>query len=263
MRFLKGISFQPVYSKSRNEIYKEFYKPALKASIKYDRVTGYFGSSIFIVINEALRDFITNNGRIRIVCSPILSDEDIKAIKEGYDNSADNQIESKLNDIFEEMMTNYPKSSLLLSKLIQEGFLELKLAVFGDNPQAYRLFHDKLGIFTDEQDNSVCFRGSINETFRGVSDFGNSESFDVDRSWGENIERYRVNLAIEQFENIWNGTENETTTFDIPNTTLDKIKSLKSEKPFQELINESEFEITPTNLTKLKIRLPYTEFFDR
>jgi pyridoxal/pyridoxine/pyridoxamine kinase len=81
---LKKIMFLPTYIKSRNEIYEEFYKPCMENSIKYDRITGYFGSSVFLVINKSLKTFIENKGKIRIICSPVLTESDIMQFYEGH-----------------------------------------------------------------------------------------------------------------------------------------------------------------------------------
>lgn len=260
MGLLTQHKFEPVYFKNRHEVFSEFYKPCMENSIRYDRVSGYFGSSVFVVINDALKDFINKDGHIRIICSPVLTDADYDAIKNGYSRKLSNVAIQSLNSIFDEMMVDYPKTSELLSNLITLGFLEIKLAVYGNNPKAYRLVHDKIGIFTDIEDNSLCFRGSINETFKGVSTFGNSESFDVDCSWGENIERIRVDLAKEQFENIWIGAENEITTFDIPDVTLEKIRSVKTEKNINELFEEVRIEINILSSESVTFNLPYTDF---
>ena len=85
---LGKLKFEINYSKSRQDIYECFYKPAMENSVKYDRVTGYFGSSIFLVINESLQKFIENNGKIRIITSPELSPEDAKTIINAYDEKA-------------------------------------------------------------------------------------------------------------------------------------------------------------------------------
>src|SRR5690606_28078332 len=98
--------FQPVYSKTRNEVYNDFYKPCMENSIKYDRVTGYFGSSVFKVINPALKDFVLNDGKIRIICSPILTDEDFEAISNGYYEKVKGEIEIKLDEIIDELSSN-------------------------------------------------------------------------------------------------------------------------------------------------------------
>jgi superfamily II DNA or RNA helicase len=232
----------------------------METAIKYDRMSGYFGSSVFLVINEALKKFIENNGHMRIICSPILSDEDIVAIQKGYSEKIEQNITRELNIILDEIYLNHSKATLLLSKLISSGYLEIKLAVFENNQQAFRLMHDKAGVFTDQFQNSVSFRGSINETFKGVSSFGNSESFDVDTSWGEGKEQIRANLVIDQFNNMWNGCERGITTIPIPDLTLEKIKSFKTDRGINELIDEITVDFFPHEEPKIDIILPYIEF---
>ena len=240
---LNSIDFLPTYFKTRNELYYEFYKPCMENSVKYDRITGYFGSSVFLVINEALRTFVINKGKIRILCSPALSDDDLNAIKSGYSDKNELMIIKYLDEVLEQMLLDYPNSTLLLSKLIAADILEIKLAIYGDNTEAQRLMHDKAGVFTDIQGNSVAFRGSINETFKGVSAFGNSESFDAFTSWDNPKDEYRVELVKDHFEKMWNNLEPHISTFNIPDTSIKKIKSFVSNLEINELIEEVKYEL--------------------
>lgn len=247
----KEFSFLPGYTKTRNDVYKEFYEPCMKNAVKYDRITGYFGSSVFVVISRALKEFILNDGKIRIICSPVLTEEDTQAIIEGYlTKEIEDKIAYSTNEILDELKTEYPNSTFLLSKLIASGHLEIRLAVFGDNPDAWRLVHDKAGVFIDKFDNKVAFRGSINETFRGLSPYGNSESFDVYTSWGETNDLYRLSQVVDQFNKMWEGKENKVTTFKIPDMTIEKIESLITNKDIDSLIDEVSGEL---NLIDKKI----------
>lgn len=263
MKSYKEFSFLPTYTKTRNNLYKDFYEPCMKNAIRYDRITGYFGSSVFIVICEALKDFINNNGRIRIICSPNLTEEDMIAIIEGYSTKeVEERLISSINKILDELIIKYPKSTLLLSKLIASGFLEIRFAVFGDNPEALRLMHDKAGLFFDNYGNAIAFRGSINETFKGLSSYGNSESFDVYTNWGENNDKYRLSLVNDQFDKMWNGNEPKITTFKIFEVTLEKIKSLTSSQNISELIDEVTIELDVTEnkpINNIKIEVDYDE----
>ncbi|MGI6744571.1 MAG: DEAD/DEAH box helicase family protein [Acholeplasmataceae bacterium] len=242
---LKKMEFLPTYIKSRNEIYEEFYKPCMENSIRYDRITGYFGSSIFLVINKALKTFIENKGKIRIICSPVLTDNDINAIRAGYLEKTKDNIASSINEILTELEKEYPNSVKLLSKLISLGFLEIKLAVFDNDNAYYRLMHDKAGVFVDSFGNAVAFRGSINETFKGVSEFGNSESFDAFTNWENNKDTERVNIVIDQFEKMWSNDEPQLRTFELPSESLDRIKGYATEEKLNELYEEVENELYP------------------
>lgn len=65
------------------------------------------------------------------------------------------------------------------------------------------MFHDKVGIFYDESGNAVGFRGSMNETFNGLSSDGNIESIDVFPNWMDDRDRERVENAQEFFDKLW------------------------------------------------------------
>lgn len=61
---LSDNSFKAAYNKSDDNIADEFYLPCMRASSNYDRVSGYFGSTIYIIAWDALKEFILNNGKI-------------------------------------------------------------------------------------------------------------------------------------------------------------------------------------------------------
>ncbi|MFA5660351.1 MAG: DEAD/DEAH box helicase family protein, partial [Bacilli bacterium] len=258
MQTLDKHNFHQIYYKTRNEIYRDFYKPCLESSIKYDRITGYFGSSVFLVIKDALKDFVQNNGKIRIVCSPIITDEDYDAIISGYFKSLDSS-SNKFNEVIDEMSKQYPKTTTLLSNLISLGILEIKMAVFGDNPLAFKLLHDKVGLFHDVNGNTVSFGGSINETYKGVSEFGNSEVFEVNTSWGDASEIKRVSIYKERFNNIWRGDEKGIHTFEIPKVTKDKFRALSNDKNVRELIDEVTIELGHIDEKSPRIDIQYSD----
>ena len=67
-----------------DNIIDEFYIPLLSRAKHYDRAVGFFSSSILIDISIGLSKLIENHGKIRLITSPRLQEEDIKAIQEGY-----------------------------------------------------------------------------------------------------------------------------------------------------------------------------------
>lgn len=81
---LKDLSFLTAYNKAEHNIAEMFYLPCMRNSVQYDRISGYFGSTIFIIAWNALQEFVENHGTMRIVCSPYVSDEDATALANGY-----------------------------------------------------------------------------------------------------------------------------------------------------------------------------------
>ncbi|MEH7131406.1 hypothetical protein V7103_24860 [Neobacillus drentensis] len=80
----KNINFKNEYRSFEDNIINDFYIPALNKSIRYDRAVGFFSSTALIEITKGLSGLIRNDGKIRLIASPKLSDEDIEAITYGY-----------------------------------------------------------------------------------------------------------------------------------------------------------------------------------
>jgi superfamily II DNA or RNA helicase len=221
---LKSIKYKSYYSKSNGDnVAKDFYIPSLSCSKRYDRATGYFGSTIYILAWSALKEFVDNGGRMRIICSPYLSEKDQDAIEEGYSMKQANSVQiinDELRDIFGKNSLSAPER--VLACLISLGIIEIKIAIGKEDIN--RLFHDKVGIFYDGMD-SVAFRGSINETYKGLSNDGNFESLDVFTSWSENNDLERLNGISNDFQTIWEGKNSLIKAIDIP----DDIKGLIKE----------------------------------
>ena len=61
---LNEIDLRLSYSKERGDnIAEDFYMPCVSSSIRYDRATGYFGSTIYIIAWNCLKQFVTNGGK--------------------------------------------------------------------------------------------------------------------------------------------------------------------------------------------------------
>ena len=70
------------YRTQRDNIPEEFYIPLLSRAVCYKRAVGYFSSSSLIEISIGIAGLVKNCGKIQIVASPYLSEEDIEAINE-------------------------------------------------------------------------------------------------------------------------------------------------------------------------------------
>ena len=63
----------------------DFYIPALEASVRFDRTTGFFSSAALAIAAAGVARLIQNNGRMRLLCGAELSHEDVEAVKQGAD----------------------------------------------------------------------------------------------------------------------------------------------------------------------------------
>jgi hypothetical protein len=202
--------FQTEYSSDESDIAAEFINPCLRASNRYDRITGFFASSVYLLMFPALDEFIlSNEGHIRVLTSPRMSSGDAEQIEYGYHTRANlslhDQLISELHDLL--ASDELAEPARLLAVLIASGRLDLRVAEVAKSADGAmkRMFHDKVGLFRDRIGDGVGFRGSMNETFLGLSPSGNIESVDVWPSWIDGRDAVRFENARKRFEAIWNG----------------------------------------------------------
>lgn len=213
-------------SDNEYEIVKDFYIPTLSKAIIYKRAVGFFSSSALINLSKGLSQLLKNDGQIKIIVSERLSEEDIEAIKLGYKSR---------NLILEEKMMNkfYEPKSILeeerlnyLANLIARNSLNIKVAVI-ENKSDMSLYHEKIGIISDEYGNKVAFTGSLNESEFAYEQ--NFESIDVYCSWKNDTELERTKLKETNFDNMWDNKTNNLKIYDFPEAVKKRI--LKYRKP--------------------------------
>lgn len=239
---LRDHTFLTSYNKADHDIAEMFYLPSMRESIQYNRISGYFGSTIYIIAWEALQEFIEHGGKMRLVCSPFVSDEDATALSEGYSARTDEILTRSINEevesLFGTLSLNAP--ARLLAYMVANGIIDVKIAVPTNDasPNARRLFHDKVGLFTDALGDSVGFRGSMNETFKGLSSDGNMESIDVFPSWLDSRDRDRVCDAATFFEKLWNYKVDGIKVYKFPDASREILRSKSDGLRWREVLDE-------------------------
>ena len=155
MQKLKDLRIKTSYHKGRDDIADEFYLPCMNRSVTYDRAVGYFSSSIYVLAWPSLKQFISGNGHIRLLCSPFLAQRDIQALHHGAEAKEEERLIELLRKEIEMLLSSpfLSKPTRVLACLVATGILELRIAFVGQyiTPQQRRLFHDKLGIFSDAE----------------------------------------------------------------------------------------------------------------
>lgn len=66
-------------------IARSFLVPALKQAKLYQRSVGFFSSSVLVPIIDGIVAMARKGGKIELVASPQLSEQDVKAINLGYE----------------------------------------------------------------------------------------------------------------------------------------------------------------------------------
>ena len=212
-----------------DNVVQDFYIPLLRESVSYKRAVGYFSSSALVEISKGIAEMASEGGKIQIVASPYLSDEDIEAIKKGYDDR--NQIIEKAlwAQIAEEPTDYYSMERLnLLASLIADGVMDIQIA-YTEDQRGIGMYHEKMGIIEDTVGDKIAFSGSNNESATAMS--VNYETMDVFRSWGDLSEVERVRLKENAFYSIWHDTEPNIKVLEFPNITDALIEKYRRRSP--------------------------------
>jgi superfamily II DNA or RNA helicase/HKD family nuclease len=243
MGSLQTVALRRRYSTSQNDLIAEFFVPCLEQADGYDRAVGYFSSTFYALIRLPLAEFVERRGKIRIVCSPYLSADDIEAIRDGYEQRA---LEGSLARDLDRLESDDVgrAAASLLGTLIAAGVIELKLA-FNRNHRG--LFHDKVGIFTDASMHQVSFTGSANETWAAWSGLMNHESFHAFASWTmEGAEH--VKEDVESFERLWENHETTVEVVGFPEVARDRLVELADRDGIKAAQQELERQLTAGRL---------------
>lgn len=200
---LNKLMLRQEYRSNDANIGRDFYERCLPLCSRFDRAVGFFASSVFSACPEAFRTFFGQRGRIRMVCSPIFDRSDIEAIVHGYRNRPQILRQSAMSILSQSPAAVLKDRGVLLSWLVASGGVDLRIALRQSSGRN-DIYHEKLGIFRDTEDNCVVFAGSANESYGGLC--ANFESVDVFRSWVPD-ERRRIDHKRASFEKLWS---NET-----------------------------------------------------
>ncbi len=219
--------FQLSYGPSDDRLHG-FYIPALKASVRYDRMTGFFTSSALAVAAAGVAHLIANGGRMRLLVGAQLAPQDVEAIREGHDLRA--VIAARMGAALpdpEALADRIMRDRLAaLAWMVATGALEMRVVLpKGPDglplpaPEARDYFHPKVGIFTDGDGNRVVFSGSINESETAWAH--NYEQFIVFTSWG-NGQVWLAEIAG-RFERLWEHREPDWISLPVPEAARRKL----------------------------------------
>lgn len=241
---LSDIVLRTSYHKGRDDIAQQFYLPCMRSATEYDRAVGFFRSTVFVIAWPALREFVERGGRIRILCSQILADEDIEAIGRGYSARVDDALAAHFVEEVRSLLHDdaLNKPARILAALVADGILDVKIAVLRRSDVALasgRIFHDKLGIFRDGRDNTVIFKGSMNETWTGLAADGNLESVDVACSWMGARDLDRVRSEEGYFRQLWTDRYPTLTVRPFPEVARHEFK-IAADKDWQSTVERLE-----------------------
>lgn len=190
----------------------DFYIPALRRSVRYDRMAGYFRSSALAVASRGFSAFVGKKGNMRLIAGADLDPEDAKVLLElGRSAKLEETLLAELRER-EGWPAEVTRGVDLLAYMVAHGYLEVRVAFhvhretgapleLTDDQDGY--VHDKWLIFYDEFGNRLYANGSLNESKTALTK--NAESMEVFRDWTGESDAARTAKAVRAFENAWNG----------------------------------------------------------
>ena len=239
---LRDYKFNIRYTKALDNVSEAFYLPCMKAAKSYDRISGYFRSTIFILAWSALKEFVHNGGHIRFICSPYINNADQDAVQEGYSardsEEAYNALMLEIDDLMQNDYLSEPARALAC--LIAEGIVDIQIAVgiSESQPDLKKLFHEKAGVFTDQFGDSVAFEGSMNETFNGLSADGNIEAVEVYIGWDDGRDGERVRRIKRDFDILWNGGTDKVKLYKFPDEAKEILKKHSQGCDWEKIVDD-------------------------
>ena len=200
---LSDIDIKVEYRSPQDDIVAKFLVPALKEAKIYKRAVGFFSSTSLLEISKGISELRQNNGKIKLVASPKLSEEDIKAIHVGYKTREQIVEDCVMREVT--FLSNCSDNARLnmLANLIADGTLDIKI-VITDIAEEIGMYHEKMGIISDEHA-KIAFSGSPNESVTALR--YNYEVINVFWSWHGNDFNEIIKLKEDTFDRIWSGTE--------------------------------------------------------
>lgn len=220
---------KPCLNTSENDLVSELYQPCLQWATSFDRGVGYFTTGWLTHNVSGMSDFASRGGVMRLITSPILSNEDSDAIiGASEDNHAayekfEEALSRNVDDLKAEMSEDILNA---FSWMLYDGIIEMKFAVpckkLGNGD-----FHDKFGIFYRDGE-ALSFSGSINDSIHG---FQNYESIKVFKTWTGTKEY--VDSDAERFNRLWERKDKNLKMYTMPQAIKDKIFKLRSsDRPY-------------------------------
>ena len=211
------------------DILHDFYVPALRHSVRYDRVAGYFRSTSLAAASQGFSAFTTAGGRMRMVVGADLDPKDVAAILAG-DSERLADLLSRQIEIAADWPDEVQRGVQLLAWMVAKGHLAIRVAFrvhgetrkpvsFDDCSDGY--VHEKWAVFADADGNRLYVSGSLNESRTAL--VLNAENIDVHADWWGGTDGDRVDDADTHFARVWNNEIPHLVVMTLPEAVKKKL----------------------------------------
>lgn len=172
------------FSSRRTNLGESFLNAKLQGAIAYDRIAGYFRSSILEVAGEALESI---QGTIRVICNSDVSLQDVETARAA--NYA--QRREWCNSQPEKYGYLAQPRFARLYEFLKSGKMKVKVLP----GEKFGLVHGKAGVITLSTGEKTAFMGSANETYEAWK-------LHYELVW-EDDSAEAVNWVQEEFDSLW------------------------------------------------------------
>ena len=171
---------------------------------------------------QGLSGVIAKSGKIRLLLGEPLTPDEYAAVRRGVElRSIEDRIHEKLTAILNNADSDLLRKRLqLLSWLVATRRIEIRFCLTDRG-----MYHEKMGVLTDDNGDRIVFHGSANETFSALSPDYNFESIVVYPSWKHDTFQAYASPFIDRFELIWDGHSHHVETIAIPSRSYDLLQS--------------------------------------
>lgn len=201
------------YSSRRESISDSLLNQKLKNAKSYDRIAGYFRSSIFEVAGESIESI---TGKIRVVCNSDLMVKDVKTAKMANTSIRKEWCESK-----PEETPNPGNRFKKLYKHLSSGKLEVRVLP----NERFGLIHGKAGVVTLEDGSKTSFLGSVNES-------KTAWKLNYELAWEDNSDE-AIKWVQEEFYALWN----DPSAVPLPEFVIEDIKRISERVVIDEVVD--------------------------
>ncbi len=173
------------HSSRRNRLDKAVLNRRLEGAVSYDRIAGYFRSSLFEVAGEAIAKVA---GPVRIICNSDLDPQDLvtaaaaqAALRKSWCSG---------------MPEEAPPSALPRYRALYEALTSKKIEVRVLPDSAFGLIHGKAGVVRRADGTATAFLGSVNES-------ASAWKVNYELLWEDN-DPETIAWVQEEFDALWN-----------------------------------------------------------
>lgn len=173
------------YSSRRNRLDHAVLNRRLQGAVSYDRIAGYFRSSLFEVAGEAITKV---RGPVRIICNSDLDPQDLVTAAAAQAALRRSWCSGKPEDA--------PPAALTRYRALYEALTSKKMEVRVLPDSAFGLIHGKAGVVRYADGTATAFLGSVNES-------ASAWRVNYELLWEDN-DPETVAWVQEEFNTLWN-----------------------------------------------------------